>query len=81
MSKAKSSTSFRAALGDRRFTIEEEAGVGFYLYVHEGGRCTHDYLQESAGAAKEFALEHFGVSEDAWADGRSTLYEGDAADP
>jgi hypothetical protein len=72
MSKAEG-TKVHATVGDRRFTIEHDAGVGFYLYVHEGDRCTHDYLQDSAGAAKEFALEQFGVSEDAWDDATPTI--------
>ena len=72
MSKAES-TSLRATLGSHRFTIEEDAGAGFYLYVHEGDTCTHDYLQNSVRAAKEFALEHFGVSEDAWDDATPTI--------
>jgi len=59
MSKAEC-TSLHATLGDRRFTIEEDAGVG-------------DYMQGSARAAKEFALEHFGISEDAWDDATPTI--------
>jgi hypothetical protein len=50
----------------RKFKIEEEAGVGFYVYVFEGERCTADYLQDSLALAKEFALHKFGVPQGAW---------------
>ena len=52
--------------GGRSFVIEHDAAVGFYLYVFEAGRCTHDYLQETVDAARGFAAEEFGVSGDAW---------------
>lgn len=40
--------------------------IGYYLYVYEGNRCTHDYLQDSLAAAQEEALQLFGVPRDGW---------------
>jgi len=34
------------------FKIEEDANAGFYLYAFEGGKCTHDYLQDTLALAK-----------------------------
>jgi hypothetical protein len=48
------------------FKIEEDANAGFYLYAFEGGKCTHDYLQDTLALAKKFASDEFGVPEDAW---------------
>jgi hypothetical protein len=48
------------------FKIEEDANAGFYLYTFEGGKCTHDYLQDTLALAKKFARDEFGVPEDAW---------------
>jgi hypothetical protein len=62
-----------ATHGGRRFTIEEDSTVGYYLYIFDGQRCTHDYLQDTLEAAKEFALEEFGVPEDAWGDATPTI--------
>ena len=52
---------------NRVFQIEEDAPeVGVYLYVFEGDRCTHDYLQNSIELCKEFAFEDFNVPMDSW---------------
>lgn len=40
--------------------------VGFYLYVYEGDRDTHDYLQDTVEMCKRCALEHFGVPMSKW---------------
>jgi hypothetical protein len=50
----------------KEFEIVEDAPAGFYLYVREDTRCTHDYLQDTAVLAKEYALEKFGVPLNAW---------------
>ena len=55
-----------ASHGERTFKIEEDANAGFYVYVFEAGRCTHDYLQDTLALAKECAREKFGVPQDAW---------------
>ena len=54
--------------GDCRFKIEEDETAGFYVFRFEGdsNRSTHDYLQDSLAAAKEFALEEWGVPQAAW---------------
>ena len=49
-----------------RFKIEEDSNVGFYLYVFDGDKCTHDYLQDTFDFAKACALEEFGVPLNAW---------------
>jgi hypothetical protein len=59
-------TRLEAEHGARRFVIEHDSAAGFYLYVFVGGRCTHDYLQDSRASARQFAAERLGVSDDAW---------------
>jgi hypothetical protein len=50
-----------------RFEIRQGgAGVGYYLFVFEGERCSHDYLQDTIEKVKSFALEEFGVPFEAW---------------
>ena len=51
---------------DKRFIIEEEDGVGFYLYVFTGGNCTRDYLQDSLDLAIGQAERDFGVLRETW---------------
>jgi hypothetical protein len=62
-----------ATHGGRRFTIEEDSTVGYYLYIFDEQRCSHDYLQDTLEVAKKFALEEFGVPEDAWGDATPTI--------
>jgi hypothetical protein len=51
----------------RRFRIEFGGkGIGFYLYVYDGNRCTHDYLQDTVAIAQDDALELFGVPRESW---------------
>ena len=50
----------------KRFVIEEDEGIGFYLYVYEGEKCTHDYLQDTFQFAVEIAEEDFGVDPNVW---------------
>lgn len=53
--------------GQRKtFVIEEEDGIGFYLYVFEEGECTNDYLQDSFDIAVEQAEIDFGVNRQTW---------------
>jgi hypothetical protein len=59
--------------GGRRFTIEQDSSAGFYLYVFDGQRCTHDYLQDTLDHAKKFALDEFGVPYDAWSEATQTI--------
>jgi hypothetical protein len=59
-----------ATLGNRRFEIVFDGeGVGFYLYVFEDGRCTHDHLQDTLELAKSFAEEELGVPVSSWEKG------------
>lgn len=53
-------------ISGRRYVIDEDEAVGFYLYVLEGERCIYDYLQDTLKLAKEFAEERFGVPQTAW---------------
>jgi hypothetical protein len=50
----------------REFKIVADAGVGFYLYVFEGGKCTYDYLQDSEELAKKCAADLFQVPLTSW---------------
>lgn len=50
---------------DFRIAFGGEA-VGYYLYVYDGERCTHDYLQNSIEDAREFAFSTFGVPLESW---------------
>jgi hypothetical protein len=50
----------------RRFSIVHDSAAGFYLYVYDGAKCTHDYLQDSLDAALEFARDQFGVPVQSW---------------
>lgn len=59
--------------GGRRFVIEADPAVGFYLYVFDADRCTHDYVEDSLASAREFASEQFGVSNHVWREITSTL--------
>ena len=68
MSSFKEPVVLHASHDGRRFKIEEDANTGFYVYALEGGRCTHDHLQDTLALAKECAREEFGVPEDAWHD-------------
>jgi hypothetical protein len=63
----------RATHGGKRFRIEYGGeGIGFYLYVYDGDRCTHDYLQDTITLAQDDALEMFGVPPESWADDDET---------
>jgi hypothetical protein len=56
-----------AILGNRKFEIVFGGeGVGFYLYIFEGEKCTHDYLQDTLAITKKFAEEEFGVPINSW---------------
>ena len=62
----------KAEHGVRRFEIADGgAGVGYYLFVYEGPRCTHDYLQDTLEQAREVAAEEFGVPQESWADAQT----------
>jgi rhodanese-related sulfurtransferase len=56
-----------ATLGNRRFEIVFGGeGIGFYVYIFEAERCTHDYLQGTLEIAKSFAEEEFKVPTNSW---------------
>jgi hypothetical protein len=56
-----------ADYGSRKFEIKYGGeGIGFYLFVFEGGKNTYDYLQDSVEQTKKFAFEKFGVPLEAW---------------
>ncbi len=49
------------------FIIQEDSPeIGFYLYVYQNGKCTHDYVQDSIESCKDFTLEEFNVPKSAW---------------
>jgi hypothetical protein len=52
--------------GQRRFVIEHDKSVGYYLYVFEDERCVYDYLQDTLEIAREQASRQFNVPKDAW---------------
>jgi hypothetical protein len=56
----------KATYNGLRFEIEADSTVGFYLYVFDGDKCTHDYLQDTLDFAKQYALDQFGVPLNAW---------------
>lgn len=64
----KSEKALQAFHGGRRFRIEHDELVGYYLYVYEGPQCTHDHLQDTLELAKECAREEFGVPTESWAE-------------
>lgn len=51
----------------KRFVIEHDETVGYYLYVFEDGRCVRDYLQNSLDGAINFAFAQFNVPKKLWA--------------
>jgi hypothetical protein len=53
----------------RKFVIEEDKAAGFYIYVFEAERCTHDHLQDTLEIAKDFTEKEFGVPKAAWREG------------
>ncbi len=57
---------FEAKYDNKRFVIEEDPGIGFYLYVYENESCMRDYLQDTLEIAKEIAEEEFGVPKAIW---------------
>ena len=59
--------------GGRRFVIEHESAVGYYVYAFEGAHCTHDHLQDTLDLAKACARDEFGVPEDAWREATPTI--------
>jgi hypothetical protein len=63
---------FQAEHEGRRFRIVHDTAAGFYLYVYDGARCTHDYLQDTLHLAREFAREEFGVPIQSWSHEHAT---------
>ena len=63
----------RATHGGRHFRIEFGGeGIGYYLYVYDGEKCTHDYLQDTLAFAQADAFERFGVPTESWMDYNET---------
>lgn len=50
----------------RRYVIELDENVGYYIYVYQGEKMIYDYLQDTLAIAKDFAEEKFGVPANAW---------------
>ena len=50
----------------RRYEINHDQSVGFYLYVFEGDKCIRDHFQDTLEMAMECALEEHGVPKNAW---------------
>ena len=56
-----------AVSGTRSFKIvADRPEIGWYLYVFEGTKCTHDYLQDTEEKAKECARDLFCVPMISW---------------
>jgi hypothetical protein len=53
-------------LKPKRFEIEHDPVIGFYLYIFEGENCIGDYLQDTFEVAIESALEDYDVLKDEW---------------
>jgi hypothetical protein len=53
-----------------RFEIVEGIGEGFYAFRYLNGRSTHDYLQDTAAAAKEYAEEQWNLEPNCWRQSR-----------
>ncbi len=53
-------------LKPKRFEIQHDPTVGFYLYVVVGGICIRDHLQDTFEAAIESAMEDYNVPKGAW---------------
>jgi len=51
---------------NRRFVIEHDENVGYYLFVFEGEVCVRDELQDSFEHAVGAAEKRFGVARDTW---------------
>jgi hypothetical protein len=49
-----------------RFVIEADTAVGFYLYIFDAEKCTHDYLQDTFDAAVRQAEDDYGVPPSEW---------------
>ena len=60
------SKSLSASRAGLRFVIECDPSVGWYLYVYQGDRCTHDFLQDTLDHALSQAESEFGVAKSAW---------------
>ena len=53
-------------LKPKRFEIEQDPAVGFYLYVFEGEKCIQDQLQDTFEIAVASAMEDYDVPKNAW---------------
>lgn len=54
------------SLAQQYFEIVYDPAVGYYLYVFNDNKCTHDYLQDTLELAFDSAMEDFGVPKAAW---------------
>ena len=79
MSSSQEALVLQASHDGRMFKIEEDSNAGFYIYAFEGGKCTHDYLQDTLALAKMCAHDEFGVPENAWHAVTPAAYPGDGA--
>jgi hypothetical protein len=61
----------RAEHDGRAFEIvSDKPELGFYFFVYEGERCTHDYVLDTVEQCKEFVAERFNVPVNAWKEPR-----------
>ncbi len=57
----------QATHAGKNFLIEDGGGgVGYYLYVFDKNRCTHDYLEDTVDLAKQCAFHEFAVPLQSW---------------
>ena len=53
--------------GNLRAQIEEDPGIGFYLYIYdESGKCIADHLQDSLKIAQIQAEQEYFIPRHAW---------------
>ena len=57
---------YEADHNGKRFLIEHEADVGFFLFVYEGSRCIAEYFEDTVDASMAQAATEHGVPSAAW---------------
>ena len=48
------------------FEIKHDMFAGYYMYVDQGDKNTHDFLQDTLYDAQNQALEEYGVPIESW---------------
>ncbi|MBK8228519.1 MAG: hypothetical protein IPK70_15270 [Flavobacteriales bacterium] len=50
--------------------VSDNPDLGYYFFVYEGEKCTHDYVLDTVAQCKEFGEERFNVPVNAWKESR-----------